>query len=301
MKVHQLVNMYILSHKDEIKKQTFLHYTNINNIYISKYFDIDPKSDYQKIINTLSKLASIYSASLVRSIQGLLLRAFNFAVQNKLIKKNMQLPLKAKCKDSKKVDSLTKDEQHKIESYILSKHNQYNYGVLISMYSGLRLGELLALKWQNIDLKNKVMLICLTTSKRLENHKQIDIESSPKTLSSIREIPLNNKLMSILKILKRNNTEYVLTNKKNSKIDYRTYQESFRRLLVKLHIKHYGFHSLRHTFATRLLENNVDIKTISELLGHSTPTITLNRYVHTSLDNKRKAMQKLNKKASQGG
>lgn len=299
MKTHQLVNMYILSHKDEIKKQTFLHYTNINNIYISKYFDIDPKSDYQKIINTLSKLASVYSASLVRSIQGLLLRAFNFAVQNKLIKKNMPLPLKAKCKDSKKVDSLTKDEQNKIESYILSKHNQYNYGVLISMYSGLRLGELLALKWQNIDLKNKVMLICLTTSKRLENHKQIDIESSPKTLSSTREIPLNNKLISILKILKCNNTEYVLTNRKNSKIDYRTYQESFRRLLVKLHIKHHGFHSLRHTFATRLLENNVDIKTISELLGHSTPTITLNRYVHTSLDNKRKAMQRLNKKASQ--
>ena len=69
-------------------------------------------------------------------------------------------------------------------------------------------------------------------------------------------------------------------------------------MLKKLHIKHYGFHALRHTFATRLLENGVDIKTISELLGHSSPTITLNRYVHTNLQNKRKAMEILTKKSA---
>lgn len=80
------------------------------------------------------------------------------------------------------------------------------------------------------------------------------------------------------------------------KIDVRTYQTSFENLLKKLNIKHYGFHSLRHTFATRLLENKVDIKTISELMGHSYPTITLNRYVHTNVQNKIKALQILTKK-----
>lgn len=79
-------------------------------------------------------------------------------------------------------------------------------------------------------------------------------------------------------------------------MDCRGYQTSFSRLLKKLNIKHYGIHSLRHTFATRLLENGVDIKTISELMGHSSPTVTLNRYVHTNMDNKRIALQKLNKK-----
>lgn len=86
-------------------------------------------------------------------------------------------------------------------------------------------------------------------------------------------------------------SQYVVSNKFGNRLNIRTYQQSFSNLLVRLNISHQGFHSLRHTFATRLLEKGIDIKTISELLGHSSPTITLDIYVHSSLENKRKAVE----------
>ena len=100
-----------------------------------------------------------------------------------------------------------------------------------------------------------------------------------------------------MKAKEKSTNEYVFVGNKNKQLNIRAYQKSFENLLKKLNIKHYGFHSLRHTFATRLLENGIDIKTISELLGHSSPTITLNRYVHTNLQNKRKAIEIFTKKA----
>ena len=102
----------------------------------------------------------------------------------------------------------------------------------------------------------------------------------------------------MLKELKRNSScDYVVASRNNKQVFVRAYQKCFDNLLKKLDIKHYSFHSLRHTFATRLLENGVDVKTISELMGHSSPIITLNRYVHTNIDNKRKAVEKLKKSA----
>lgn len=112
----------------------------------------------------------------------------------------------------------------------------------------------------------------------------------------MRVIPISKQLIEILKELKQNTLcEYVICSHKGKQINPRAYQKSFENLLKKLNIKHYGFHSHRHTFATRLLEKNVDIKTISELMGYSSPVITLNRYVHTNLINKRKAMEILSK------
>lgn len=144
------------------------------------------------------------------------------------------------------------------------------------------------------DLKNKIIYIDKSVGIISHNHKTLIIESSPKTQSSIREIPISKQLQILLKTLKQNSKNgYVITSYNNKQLSPRAYQKSFENLLKKLHIKHYGFHSLRHTFATRLLENGIDIKTISELLGHSSPTITLNRYVHTNLQNKHKAMEKI--------
>ena len=105
-------------------------------------------------------------------------------------------------------------------------------------------------------------------------------------------------MLYLIKVLRQHcSTDYLFVSHNGKQIKPRAYQKSFDNLLKKLHIKHYGFHSLRHTFATRLLENGVDVKTISELMGHSSPTITLNRYVHTNIENKRKAMNNLTKKS----
>lgn len=159
------------------------------------------------------------------------------------------------------------------------------------------MGELVALKWQNVDLKNKILYIEKSVSAISQNHKTCVIEDTPKTSSSVRVIPISKQLIKILKELKPcTSCEYVVCSRNGKQLQPRAYQKAFENVLKKLKIKHYGFHSLRHTFATRLLENKVDIKTISELMGHASPTITLNRYVHTNLQNKRKAMEVFNKK-----
>lgn len=186
-----------------------------------------------------------------------------------------------------------------LKSIFFENEKWYHYGILISLYTGLRLGELVALKWQNVDLKNKLIYIEKAVSIILQNHKILTIEDTPKTASSLRVIPISKQLIEILKELKQNTLcEYVICNHNGKRTNPRAYQKSFENLLKKLKIKHYGFHSLRHTFETRLLENGVDVKTISELMGHSSPTITLNRYVHTNLNNKRKAMEVFNKKSA---
>lgn len=296
MKLHQIVNRYLESIKYQIKKRTYLHYQNLYEIYIKKYFDQDTKRLTNEILNiTMQTLLERYSNSLVKTIKSLLNRSLNFAYESNTIKKQLFITLKIQNKSEKQIECFSQNEQARLEKYILEKEKHYHYGILISLYTGLRLGELLALKWQNVDFKKKILKISLTTSKCLENHKQISLETTPKTNSSIREIPLTADLIKILKELKTKPCEYVISNKNGQKVDYRTYQKSFENLLKRLNIKHYGFHSLRHTFATRLLENGVDIKTISELMGHSSPTITLNRYVHTNMQNKLKAMQKISK------
>lgn len=194
---------------------------------------------------------------------------------------------------------MKKNEQIKIEKHILGNKKYYQYGILICLYTGLRLGELVALKWQNVDFKNKIIYIEKSVSIISQNHKTLTIEDTPKTTSSVRVIPISKQLLEILKRLKQDaSCEYVAYSRNGKQLKPRAYQKAFENLLKKLKIKHHGFHSLRHTFATRLLENKIDIKTISELMGHSSPTITLNRYVHTNLQNKRKAMEIFNKKSA---
>ncbi len=300
MKLNQIINEYIENLKYQVKKRTYLHYQNLYEIYIEKYFDFEIKKMKKTEVNaTLSKFLEGHSNSLAKTLKSLLNRSLNFAYENKMTRRQFAITLKISNNSEKKIECLTKIEQQKLEKFILNNKKQYSYGVLISLYTGLRLGELLALKWSDIDFKNRILKVTKSTSKIMQNHKQIEIVGLPKTNTSIREIPLTSGLIKILKELKTNTSEYVVSNKKGNCIDYRTYQYSFENLLKKLHIKHYGFHSLRHTFATRLLENNVDIKTISELLGHSSPTVTLNRYVHSNMDNKRKAMQKIARKKAE--
>lgn len=296
MKLKDAINLFLEELKHQIKKGTYFHYRNLCAMYVEKYFDVDLKSVSEEILKLkICEFLKKFSYSLTKTIQSLIVRSLDFVHENGYLENKITLKIKIKNKPQKQVECLTKHEQQVLENFILKKQKIKYFGILVSMYTGLRLGELLALRWKDVDFKNKVLRVRLSISKHIVDHKQIDIEDLPKTNSSIREIPLTNVLAELLKKM-RNSSDYVLCNKRGEKVDYRGYQMVFSRLLEKLKIKHYGFHSLRHTFATRLLENGVDIKTISELMGHSSPTVTLNRYVHTNMENKRKAMQKLTKK-----
>lgn len=293
MELTNIVNEYLRSIKHSIKLKTYLFYLRLNELYISQFSHSLCSKNLNQFMENLAQSLSFSTSGLVKSLMN---RSLRFAFENNLLSENISTTIKLKAKTIRKVEALERNEQLKLENYIISNKKYYHYGILIALYTGLRLGELLALKWDNIDFKNRIIYISKTVSVVLENHKTKKIESEPKTLSSIREIPISKQVAILLKDLKNQlKGEYIIASFKGQQILPRTYQNSFSNLLRKLKIKHYGFHSLRHTFATRLIDNKIDVKTISELMGHSNPTITLNRYVHTNIDNKRKALNTLSK------
>lgn len=297
MELTNIVNEYIESIKYSIKTRTYLFYLQINENYIAKFNKAITSEHLNEFVFDIRQK---YSYSTTKIIKSLISRSLKYAYDNRIIDNKYVLNVKLKNESTRKIEALMIAEQSKLEKYILNRGKHYHYGILVALYTGLRIGELLALKWNNVDFKNKLIHIEKTVVCIGKNHKTMIVEDTPKTSSSIREIPISTVLFKILLEIKRySNCEYVIASRNNKRVEIRAYQKSFENLLKRLNIKHHGFHSLRHTFATRLLELGVDVKTISELMGHSSPTITLNRYVHTDLNNKRKAVERINKKPVQ--
>lgn len=196
---------------------------------------------------------------------------------------------------------LSLNEQMRLEhSMRLEPYNLRKLGILLCLYSGLRIGEICALRWTDIDLNHGILHVSKTLQ-RIQNpvknstQRTVIIESPPKTISSIRDIPLTNNILSILSPFEslHNQNVYFLTGLSDHYIEPRNYQYFFRRCLELLDIPPVNFHCLRHTFATRCIEVGFDVKTLSEILGHSNVSITLNHYVHSSIEMKRRQMELL--------
>lgn len=198
-----------------------------------------------------------------------------------------------KSQEEKKIYILTKREQNKITDYVLNNLSTRNIGILISLYSGIRIGELCALKWEDIDLKKGIIYIRKTIQRIYIKDKYNNVSkiilTTPKTKNANREIPVNKNFLEILKKVKANKEDYILTGNKEY-IEPRTYRKYFNKVLDKININHFNFHSLRHTFATNCISLGVDYKTVSELLGHANVNITLNLYVHPRLSQKKKCI-----------
>ena len=191
----------------------------------------------------------------------------------------------------KPVECFTLAEQKQIEHAIRSGKKDKLYGIILCLYSGLRIGELMALQWSDIDFVKGV----LTVSKSCHDGKDGLIIDEPKTSTSRRMIPLPKQLLPMMKALKRRSVSPFVVSASGNPVSVRSYQRSFELLLKKLNIPHKGFHSLRHTFATRALECGMDVKTLSEILGHKNPTVTLNRYAHSLIEHKKEMMNRLGK------
>ena len=191
----------------------------------------------------------------------------------------------------KPVECFTLAEQKQIEQAILNGKKDKLYGIILCLYSGLRIGELIALQWSDIDFAKGI----LTVSKSCHDGKNGLVIDEPKTVNSRRLIPIPKQLLPILKAKKKNSRSSYFVSAKGNAVSVRSYQRSFELLLRRLNIAHKGFHSLRHTFATRALECGMDVKTLSEILGHKNPTITLNRYAHSLMEHKQDMMNRLGK------
>ncbi len=194
------------------------------------------------------------------------------------------------------VACFTLSEQKRIEQKILQEKSDRFFGIILCLYTGLRIGELLALTWEDINFAKGTLSVTKSCydGKSL-NGKSERIFEIPKTKTSQRIIPLPKQILSKLKeIQKKSKCNFVVSNG-NKFISVRSYQRSFATLLKNLKIPHKNFHSLRHTFATRALECGMDVKTLSEILGHKNATITLERYAHSLIEHKKEMMNKVGK------
>lgn len=151
------------------------------------------------------------------------------------------------------------------------------------------------MKWSDINLGKRIITI-RNTVQRIKNNDGNTatklVVTSPKSRSSFREIPLPDFLVPLLNDIKASH-EYYLLSGSRSVVEPRTMQYRFKRILADLKLSDVSFHSLRHQFATNCIELGFDVKTLSEILGHSSVGITLNRYVHSSMDRKAKYMKSL--------
>ncbi len=206
--------------------------------------------------------------------------------------------------DDKNTKVLSKNQQNKLTSYLINNLDNTNLGILICLYTGIRIGEICALKFDDISLNDKTVHI-RKTMQRVQNFtgsntsKTDVIISSPKSKSSVRDIPIPDFLISV--ITKKNMyvpNAFLLTGQASCYIEPRTLENRFKSRIKLCEIENVSFHILRHTFATRCIELGFETKSLSEILGHSSVNITLNRYVHTSMELKRMNMDKLSFKPS---
>lgn len=194
---------------------------------------------------------------------------------------------------SKPARAFTRKEQSKLISVLHQEMDIFKLAVLLCLYIGLRLGELCALKWSDIDFGNGTLSVRRTVQRlHVESGrtKTALVETEPKSESSSREIPLSDDLLKFL-LGFQNNKEYIFGG--DGPADPRTVQNHFKKILKEAGVESKNFHMLRHTFATNCIEKSVDPKSLSEILGHSNVGITLNRYVHPSMDTKRKHLDSL--------
>lgn len=192
---------------------------------------------------------------------------------------------------------LTPSEQALLMRHIFDNLTQRNAGILLTLMTGLRVGEICALRWEDISLEDRLLYVRHTLH-RLKNlspegPRTKIVETSPKTASSARAIPLPEDLVRVLLSLPGPREGYFLTCDPNKCVEPRAMQYHFDRVTQLCGIDHANYHALRHTFATRCVELGFDVKSLSELLGHSAVSMTLDRYVHPTMELKRAHMQRL--------
>ena len=292
-------------HKGQLKYSSYVKYYNILNVYILPYF-------------TNKKIEEITSIDLNRFVEYLLTRGGTqnkglstktvndiFSVFRAILKYASEqgyhpgnnggcITIK---QHRKEFSILSPKDLKKLIKYLESNLSPKNLGILLSLYSGLRIGEICALRWEDVSLDDGIIYVH-STMQRLQTNsisgpKTQILITAPKSLCSIRKIPLSENVLQILKNTCFSHSGFILTGKENQFVEPRTYENYFKKVLIECQIEKTTFHTLRHTFATKCIEVGVDMKCISEILGHSNISITMNRYVHPSMEVKRNQLKKL--------
>ena len=295
-KFKNVANDWLEYKKNTIKKSTYYNYKFIIEKYLNQEFgekNIEKIKDYNQYIQELLKNLSSKTIRDIMCILKAILKYYEEENEYTLKYKRMNVPKLEK----KEIKILSAKEKTKLEKYCLKSNNLRSLGVLLSLNTGLRIGEICALKWEDIDLKEKNIYVKKTLQRVYDagDKKTKIIIDKPKTETSVRCIPLNTKIYEELYKLKKgfSDKDFFLTGAEGIYIEPRVYQNYYKNLLKDCKIKEYNFHILRHTFATNCVDVGMDIKSLSEILGHATVDITLDRYVHSSRKMKEKYLEKL--------
>ena len=291
--------------KPSSKQRTFEQYSKVAQIHILPYLGDVELTDLtpfvlQKFITDLTtngnkRTGKGLSPNFVKTILSVIQNSLKTAHLVGYLPEYSANKIKRPKILEKQVECFTIQEQKKIEEAALSAKKDKYLGIILCLYTGVRIGELLALTWDDIDFEKSILSVTKTCHDGNENGKHIRIIDTPKTENSRRQIPLSKTLVKMLKdIKKKSKCEFVIADGEKP-VFIRSYQRMFELFLKKLGLQHKGFHSLRHTFATRALECGMDVKSLSEILGHKNATITLNRYAHSLWEHKAEMMNKLSK------
>ena len=282
--------------KNTVKKSTYYNYSYSVAKYLYPSFAGKNITKIKNYNNFIEELSDTLSPKTVRDIVTKLKEIINFYEEEhntKLNIKKMSLPKMNK----KEIQILSNKEKQKLEKYCIQQNDLKSLGILICLNTGLRVGEVCALRWENIDFETRRIHVEKTIERiySKEENKTIVIIDTPKSITSVRTIPINSKLYNILKQIrgKSKKTDFVLTGSSEHYVEPRNYQYYFKEILKRSKVKKYKFHTLRHTFATNCIEAGMDIKSLSEILGHADVSITLNIYVHSSDKAKRKYLEKI--------
>lgn len=294
------LNLYV---KPVVKERTFDRYSQICNKNIIPLLGEYNLCELSSVIlqqfivdigNGINKQKSL-SAGTINCIITVIQKSLKMAVIIGVAEKQYADTIKRPKLTEKQIECFTYEEQKAIENYVLNSKKEKLFGIILCFYTGLRIGELLSLKWSDIDFEKGLMYITKSCHDSFVDGVCVKVIDTPKTPHSKRIVPLAKPILSRIKTLKKtSDCDYVVSENKKP-VGNRSYQRTFELVLKKLGIPHKGFHATRHTFATRAIECGMDVKTLAEVLGHKNPTITLSRYVHSLLEHKVNMMNKLGK------
>lgn len=296
----EVVQLWKTDKKLYVKKSTFSAYVLLLENHLlpvfGKYDEEITEAEVQKFVH--QKLAQGLSQKSIKDILIVMRMVLKFGTKHKFLVYNpfeIQYPT---VRENQTIEVLSRTHQKKVMNYIQEHFTFRSLGIYICLSSGIRIGEICALTWEDIDAENGTIHIRKTIQRiyMIEdgNRRTELLLDTPKTKNSIREIPMSRELLRMLKPFKKivNPSFFVLTNDAKP-TEPRTYRSYYKTLMRDLEIPELKFHGLRHSFATRCIESNCDYKTVSVLLGHSNISTTLNLYVHPNMEQKKKAINQM--------